>query len=422
MRGRGVRTYNSGMAKLAIIGGGAAGLACAVEVAERLRALGAQAEVAIYERDERVGRSILASGNGRCNFSNAHVDAALYHNAQFVEQAFSALTPAEVHAFFAREGLMWREEDDGRLYPLANKASSVLDVLRAAAKAAGAVEACGCAVAAIEQPRAAGKPFTLRMADGRFERADAVVIACGGRLAGKLAGDFAPFNELRPVLGPLACASPYPRQIENVRVRAAASLVRKTADGERVIASERGEVMFRKYGVSGIAVFNLSRFAQSGDELRINLLDGMTCEDTLELLRERAARCGAGCACEDVLRGMVLPRVGEVLCKQAGVDAQGALDDDALRALSQVLCAFPLEVEGIADADNCQVRRGGFDVGAIDALTCGVREVPGLYIVGEALDVDAPCGGFNLHWAWTSGLLAARDAARALAQMSRVGA
>ena len=133
----------AGMEKLAIIGGGAAGLAAAVAAAREARNRGADAEVVVFERDDRVGRSILATGNGRCNFSNAQVDAGLYRNAAFVGDALLALTRQQrrggdsVCAFFKELGLVWREESEGRLYPFANKASSELDVLRTAATASG---------------------------------------------------------------------------------------------------------------------------------------------------------------------------------------------------------------------------------------------------------------------------------------------
>ena len=187
----------SEMKTLAIVGGGAAGLAAAVAAGERARAKGASLEITIYERDDRVGRSILATGNGRCNFSNAKLDASAYRSSAFVQDALRGLSASfdatederygkirrdngdDVHAFFCRHGLMWRVEDDGREYPLPNKASVVVDVLRAAAADAGAREVCGCVVAAVEPPRSEGGRFTLRMADGRLERADAVILASG---------------------------------------------------------------------------------------------------------------------------------------------------------------------------------------------------------------------------------------------------
>lgn len=603
------------MKTLAIIGGGAAGLACAVAAGEQARALragfscgeasrgegvthdvcasrgevfsrgegalhgegfsrgvkfprgegasrdvgaarGEDVRVVVFEADERVGRSILATGNGRCNFSNAHIDASLYRNATFVgdvlmqfearaaqaagaaedlpafalahaaqvtdapvptaqvgaglvpatqvESEFVSATQAEselvsatqaegvlvsatqaegvlvsatqaegvpvsatraegvlvpatqaegmlvpatqmgnalmltaqaegvfassaqvanvlsyangVQEFFARHGLMWREEGEGRLYPLANKASVVLDVLRAAARAAGVEERTCARVERVEPPRAAGKRFTLRMADGAFERADAVVVACGGRVARSLLPEGVSFVSQRPVLGPLATDARFVRQLDNIRAKGVVELRR----GGRVVARERGEVMFRKYGVSGVCVFNLSRLACPGDELAIDFLTQVPKEGLLDLLRARAERLGQAndeaVTWEDVLRGMVLPQVSHVLLASCGISEEDEFRVDAVPAVARVLKGFAVKVEGIGDARQCQVTRGGVDVAQLNVRTCELVAVPGLYVVGEALDVDAPCGGYNLHWAWASGLLAGWSAGTALAQ------
>ena len=231
------------MGRLAIIGGGAAGLAAAVTAARELRLLGVPGDVAVYEADERVGRSILATGNGRCNFSNARIDAGAYRNAAFVEAALGALAacseemaglapegtcgaagPDPVHAFFAGLGLVWREEGEGRLYPLANKATSVLDVLRAAAADFGVAEACGRRAVRLDVPDRPGGRFHLRFADGTVGHADAVVLATGGRTARELLPEGIGFAAARPVLGPLRTATDVVRHLNNLRVRCAVTL------------------------------------------------------------------------------------------------------------------------------------------------------------------------------------------------------
>lgn len=437
--------YNGPMKTLGIIGGGAAGLAAAIKAGECARAAGMPLRISVLERDDRVGRSILATGNGRCNFSNAYIDTAQYFNSEFVESVLDALAALEprdaletlgpleprenreascsddaVHAFFRRFGLVWRQEGDGRQYPLANKASVVVDVLRAAAHAVGVEELREAEVSSIDPPRAPGKPYTLRLKDGAFKRYDALIVACGGRGAQQLLEDLVPFNRMRPVLGPLKTNPEYPRMLENIRVRCRVSLERKSTSGTwRTVASEAGELMFRKYGVSGIAVFNLSRFAWASDRLTVNFLGDATQEEAERLLRERARSVSSWQAgrptCADVLRGLVLPRVAEVLCKNAQVATQTAFSDATAAALAHQLTAFPLEVTGIGDPDNCQVRRGGVQPSALSGETCGVLALPGLYVAGEAVDIDGPCGGYNLHWAWASGMAAGADAVRWLA-------
>lgn len=514
--------------KIAIVGGGASGLAAAVAASEHLRVVNAQGgtpaagacggkgaagvrggarsaaaqdvarpaneghvarpanggcgsapsdscEVVVYEADDRVGRSILATGNGRCNFSNAHVGEGDFRNADFVGDALIALRGHHVaHSgkctvrvmeedpvceFFAERGLAWREEDDGRRYPATNKASAVLDVLRAAAAAGGVREECAHGVVAIEAPRgrvaegvdtssmrpaevagasrgrvaevaealhAESGRFTLRMDDGEFVRADAVILACGGRaglgagVGGHSALELAPAGfgfsaqKARPVLGPLKTDTGAIRGLDGVRVRCAVELVR---EGKRV-ARERGELLFRSYGVSGIAVFDLSRHARAGDEVVIDFLPNVRECDMQTFIgtrRKRMARHRMVATCEDFLRGLVLPSVARAALAHAGVSAGAQAGKEELAQVAAALKRFPLKIQGVGDARQCQVARGGLAIKSFDPCTMEARALPGFFAVGEALDVDARCGGFNLHWAWASGILAGLAAAEHVA-------
>lgn len=415
----------AGMKKLMIIGGGSAGLVAALEAAREVRAHRAAVEVVLCEADERVGRSILATGNGRCNFSNAHVDARAYRNAEFIGEALGALGACDegdpVHAFFANLGLVWREESEGRLYPLANKASSVLDVLRTALHVAGVRELRERRVTRIDAPEQAKGRFHLRCADGTVEHADAVIVAVGGRAAGSLELSVElPRVKSAPVLGPLRTDAAVVKSLNNIRVRCAISLT--TSDGKQK-AREEGEVLFREYGVSGIAVFNLSRFAKAGDTLLIDLVPQVAAcdiEPYLVARRKRLLADGRALDGDWFLQGLVLPAVGRAVLREAGLKPEAPFQKADVPALACALKGFPLTVRGIGDAKQCQVMRGGFAVESFDARTLEARAVPGLHVVGEALDVDAPCGGYNLHWAWASGMLAGRVAAQRLAEAEGV--
>lgn len=417
---------SSGMGTIAIIGGGAAGLAAAVRAGESLRG-DDSTRVVLYEASDKVGRSILATGNGRCNLSNADVSASVYHNAAFVQNAFDALEVLEdetraafygnegnpVLRFFRTHGLLVREEGQGRLYPLANKASVVLDVLRYAAESAGVEFHVEARVHCVEPPRASGTPFTLRMADGTFERADRVIVACGGKVAGDLLPADLSYTEPVPMLCPLATEVQPVRRLDNIRVKCAIALERA---GE-VVAEEEGEVLFRKYGVSGIAVFDLSRFARAGDEIVIDLIPHRPRDGFGSELEDRAAvlaRVYPKMTYGDLLRGMVHPLVADSVLEKCGLGEDMALDSRKIAGVAEALRSFRLKVEGVADPARCQVHRGGFAVEGFDPSTCAALDLPGLYVVGEALDVDGPCGGFNLHWAWATGLLAASAAVGSL--------
>lgn len=429
------------MKKIAIIGGGAAGLMCAVVAARRLHAQKLPVQVCVFEASDKVGRSILRSGNGRCNFSNAQIDPAVYHNAQFVARAlehFEAccaahnfaegpagaafLPPNGVVALFAQLGLLWRQESEGRLYPYANKASAVLDALRFELERLGVEVRVNSQVKSVEEPRTPGGPFTLRMADGAFERAAAVCVACGGQgaqgmlPAQTLAGARIEFEPQRPVLGPLAVREKLVKRLDNIRVRCEVALVGGAGAGAE-IARERGELLFRKYGVSGIAIFNLSRLASPGDRLHINFVPEIPACELPQFLAARAALLkkthGKKLTCHVLLQGILLPLVAQAVLERAGVDSAAPVNHAAYEQIAAALSQFELTVVGIGDAAQCQVHRGGVAVDQVSAESMEFHHVKGLYVLGEALDVDAPCGGFNLHWAFVTGALAGTHVAQA---------
>lgn len=431
--------------RIAIIGGGAAGLAAAVEAGRTLREAGCAgaSQVVVFEADERVGRFILATGNGRCNFSNQHIDGSVYRNGGYVDGALASLHQAEggvrqddVHGFFRSLGMEWREEAEGRLYPVTGKASTVVDVLRAAMERFSVVEACRRRAERIDFPDGEGGLFHIRFDDGSVEHAAAVILAVGGKhavqgrrdtQAGEREGCAALLPEryaaepLRPVLGPLAVREGIVRQLDNIRIRARVRLADDAPFG-KTKAVEQGEVLFRSYGVSGICIFNLSRFAEPGDALFIDFLPQVDDVECRRFLSERLRRLSALDGADDemsgeaFLRGLLLPPVARVVLKQAGIEPDRLVGMGDIPALEEALKAFSLTVAGIGDERQCQVLRGGLSVDDFDAETMESLYDPGLFAAGEALDVDAPCGGYNLHWAWASGLLAGISAACRIAE------
>lgn len=367
----------------------------------------------IYEMDERVGRRILATGNGRCNFSNVNMTADVYRNADFVAKVYDAVTPAAVRDFFADLGLLWETEPDGRLLPRTGKASTVVDVLRARCASLGVEECCGTAVRGLVPPAEVGGVWTLVLADGRFERADAVVVTTGGQDPFAFLPEGIPTTPFAPVLGPLRTDTSHIKGLDGIRVRCRVTLVRH----EQPDIAEEGELLFRKYGVSGICVFNLSRHIDDDCFIQIDLFPEYGWSDLQALLEERGAKLlerDAAATVSDLLRGMVLPQVAEPVCAFAStrMDAAPAGDGaDEYETLAVSLKSYPLDVRGIAEPGQCQVHRGGVTVDAVtdDLESCSY---PGLFFAGEILDVDGPCGGYNLHWAWASGMAAGAAAAR----------
>lgn len=366
-----------------VAGGGAAGLAAAIAAAE------AGASVTVLERDVACGRPILATGNGRCNFMN---EALLgpspawgrYNDPAFVAAACGERAGEDVLAFFEGCGLAWASEE-GRLYPLSRQASSVREVLLARARRAGATLAPAREALSVTAEKDGWHVFFRGEAtpgEGELSSTSVILAAGGGSALGREAGlAVTPFQ---PVLCSLACA---PADggvsldaLDGRRARADARLLRDGAE----VARESGEVLFRPYGLSGIVVFDLSRVARAGDVIALDLLCGLEARRAEEL-----ARAAGGTF------GLLDPIIAAALGKRPL---------DTARDLRFV-------VSGPAEPERAQVTRGGFATGQFLPATLEARRLPGLFACGEALDVDGACGGYNLAWAWKSGLLAGRSAA-----------
>lgn len=384
-----------------VVGGGASGLVAAIAAAE------AGAEVCVLERDLECGRKILATGNGRCNFANRDLDPRRYRNGAFVAEAAGAAWLDEVLGFFADSGLAWAEED-GRLYPLSRQAASVREALLARAACAGVVLAPAREVTAVTTvaDSAGDAAVCVRFAPSApgekpapqagVVAARAAVLACGG--ASVLArGLGLPTVPERPVLCALACepedACLDLALVDGRRVHAHVRLLR----GGRELWAEDGEVLFRPWGLSGICVFDLSRRAEAGDVVSLDLTCGMPDEALA-----RAAASGTAA-------GVLDPQLAAAL----GDGAHGAAatrDANPARALRRAR-DLRLRVTGLAETERAQVTRGGLDVTGFSPATLGSLKEPELLACGEALDVDADCGGFNLAWAWRSGQVAGASAA-----------
>lgn len=419
---------------IAVVGGGASGLTAAIAAAQTWRArtggttsaAAPELDIRIFEKDDRVGRSILATGNGRCNVFNTRPEAGNYRNSPFVEKAFRALEERRpplaaaqgetaVEVFFSSLGLVWKEDEEGRCWPVTNKASTVLDVLRTGCRANGARECCDSPVTRIERTGAGGR-FALRLADGRISHADAVVVATGSGLAGGLLPEGIEAEPPTAMLCPLSVREKWVRSLENIRVRAEVHLVR----GSRTVRQQAGEVQFRKFGVSGIAVFNLSRDARAGDQLVLDLVPALGEADAAAFLSRRMkamdAALGRTPTVEETLSGLVLPRVGEVVLGQLGLEGGRPVAPGNVERLAAALKNLSLTVTGLANNVSHQITRGGIAAGQLVPETLQIASAPGLFAAGEAVDVDADCGGFNLLWAWASGYLAGMSAAKTLAE------
>ena len=407
---------------VAIAGAGASGLAAAVTAA------GAGARVLLMERMDRVGKKILATGNGRCNLTNLEISARHYHTRDRAALAeMLAQMPAQkTLSFFEGLGLLCSMPEDGKIYPYCFQASMVLDCLLAAIRRRRVCTALKFDVAAVE-PR--GRDFAVLSVDGRCVTARCVILAGGGLAAPKLGGTGGLYQVARdlghtvtplyPCLVPIKCKNAFAGGLKGIRVRARGVL---TCAGRR-LGEQTGEWLFTDYGLSGIPALQLSCLLWKLDapyEIQIDFFPDWKPERLAALLDARRGICET---LEEWLLGTVPKRVGYAVMKSVGLAPLSrpvaGVDAAQPAALVRALKGLALEVRGVGEARQCQVHRGGFLVEAFDPRTCAARAVPGLHVVGEALDVDAPCGGYNLHWAWASGMLAGRAAAESLMEGAR---
>lgn len=393
-----------------ILGGGAAGLAACAQLAQ------GGMHVALVEKLDRVGKKILASGNGRCNLSNEAMDAGFYGSAAlFVRHVYEATPPEEVAAFFSSLGLMTASEE-GRIYPRTMAAASVLDVLRAACNRDHVTLLTASEAVSLTPSRRGGWSVQLESGEGLF--APTVLCAMGGSAAPHLGTDGSgtrlmsalghSVTPLYPALVQLRCEHPALRSLKGVRAQAELTL---EIDGMPA-AKERGELLFADYGVSGVCVFQLSGAAARAEERRRRLLVNLLPEinDLPAWLRARTALLGDADA-QSLLTGVFPRLLAQAILRQAGIAPDASVRDfteKQCNSLCAAIGAFPLPITGTQGFKNAQVTSGGVSLDEVDPDTMSSRLFDGLYLAGEVLNVDGPCGGYNLHFAFASALTAAK--------------
>ncbi len=398
---------------IGVIGGGASGMMAALAACRGGR-------VILYERQARLGRKLMATGNGRCNLSNRAAAVGHYHGGDpaFVGPALARFGVDETLAFFRALGLLTVQEPDGRIYPFSNQANSVSDVLRLALEQSSVELRPGCEVRELRRVRGG---FSVRY-DGGEDRADRVIVAAGGLAGGKLGGTGAGYDLLKslghhctklyPALVQLRTDNTWVRSCKGVRTQARVALLQS----DTVLAAETGEVQFTDFGISGPCVFDLSR-ACAGRGGLTAVLDLCPCLSEQEILSHLRGRCSRfpDLTLEDLLTGLIHNRLGRTVLRERGYALTGrcgSLREQDLSRISAGIKAFRLPVLGAMDLSQAQVTAGGILTDEFDPETMESRLVPGLYATGEVLDIDGDCGGFNLQWAWSSGRLAGESACR----------
>lgn len=422
---------------VAVVGGGAAGMTAAITAAR------AGARTVLLERNDRLGRKLLMTGNGKCNLGNRDLKQSDYYSDDMAVAAsvLERFGTEETIAFFASLGLLIREKR-GYLYPASEQAAVVLDVLRYGLEREQVQVLTEAPVQEIRQQkpekadenRQAG--YVLQLQDGRRLRARRVLLTCGGQAAPATGSDGSGYTLARalghrvidpvPSLVQLHCGEKYCKALAGVRAEGTVRIypVQAAENGRKgtvqpCLCEEYGEIQLTEYGISGIPVFQLSgqvnQLLARGRKLRAELdffpqYDAQAYE---RLCRQRLKRADGGTV-EAFFTGMLHKKIMNVCIRQAGLSPEQQVsqaDPGKLRQVFALCRCLPFTVTGSHSFENAQVCRGGVSLKEVD-LQLQSKRCRGLYLAGELLHVDGRCGGYNLQWAWASGAVAGAAAGR----------
>ena len=404
------------MRHVAVIGGGAAGMMAAITSARE------GARVTILEHKERIGKKILSTGNGRCNFTNTYQTPACYRsdNRDFAWNIIQKFNVEKTISFFKELGI-YPKDRNGYLYPYSDQAAAILEVLQIEVAKLDICVMTEIYVLDI-QPVKRGIRVTT---DKKTITADSVILACGSKAAPVTGSDGSGYQLAKlfghrivpvlPALVQLRCAEKFYKSISGVRVQGTVEIY---AD-DIFLASDTGEIQLTNYGISGIPVFQVSRYAakalykkQSVTAI-LNFMPDMNKEEFLLFLQERITLCPYK-TLDEFFTGVFPKKLCELWIRLSRLPKEMRVSDlsgEQLEKLVLLIQHLRTHITETNSFEQAQICCGGVDTTEINPDTLESNYVPGIYFAGELLDVDGICGGYNLQWAWSSGFVAGKEAA-----------
>lgn len=386
------------MKRIIIIGGGASGLMAAIKASETAKG---NVEVIIIEKNSKVGKKILISGNGKCNFTNLKADKNYYNNPTFAGSILEQFNVKDTLKFFEDKALYYEADEEMRVYPYSYNANTLLDILLRECEDHNIKIITDTVVKGITKNK---DKFVIKCQDKDIT-GDIVICSIGGKIgSGKIEDNYdilRDFNlritRLSPALVPLYTPKKQVSGLSGIRVRADVSLI----IDNQIIHRESGEVLFKEEGLSGISIFNSSLFY-------VRNKDNKECYISLDLMPKFSEAeiidkfNKLQLAIDDFLNGIFSRRISDKIIK----DSINIEIENIVKTIKNM----QFTIVGTYDYTNAQITSGGIDIREINSRTLEVLKVPNLYLTGELIDIDGECGGFNLQWAWSSGAVAGNNA------------
>lgn len=404
--------------KIIVIGGGAAGMMAAIVAASN------GGDVTILERNDRVGKKLLATGNGRCNYTNVHLNINNYHGKdyKFAEWALSSFDEKATIDYFEKMGITPAIEDNGKAYPLSFQSSSMLDVLRYEIEDKQIDLITDAYVVGIKKQ----KNFILKLKDGRIFEADKVILATGGMAMPVSGSDGNGYSlakslghtliDIHPGIVQLNLEGNFFKQINGVKVIGVAKLYSK----DKLILEDRGDILFTNYGISGPPILQISRTAleylknEKNIQLRIGIIHTKTKEELETYLYERFSN-SPNKNIQESLIGLINKRLILPIIKELNLDKDKIVQDlnkEEVSKIANILTNWCFKITGSQSWGQAQVTAGGISTKEINNKTMESKLIKGLYLVGELVDIDGDCGGYNLQWAWSSAYAAGMNSVK----------
>lgn len=410
---------NENIKKVVIVGGGASGLLASIVIK---RALGKMVDVIILERLEKIGKKILASGNGRCNFTNELMCDSKFNNSDFVYHLFKRFGYSETVSFFEELGLMSKVLTEGRTYPVTENASSVLDVLRLELEYLGVKVRTGFEVKKIT---AVEKQYLLTSLKEDEILADYVIMSTGGKSSPVLGSNGSGYDILKPhdikinktlpgLVGLKVDKNLY-KSLDGIRVKGKLSI--KDKKNGQVYWTEDGEVLFKSDGLSGIVSMQASSYLNrigkniSSYIVSLDMLSNMKSEEIYRYLDKKMVMYPEY-SLDYLLTGLINRLLAFRILKDNKIELTRLIKTLTNKEKDKIVNSiknYNLDVKSTYDFDKAQVTIGGVDVNEVKKETLELKKLKNVYVIGELLDIDGECGGYNLQWAWTSGYIAGCD-------------